>query len=572
MAPHSAEREEQARLIRALQCPAVYGHRAERVTLLETHISYVLLTGPYAYKIKKAVDLEFLDFTTLSARHFYCEQELRLNRRLAPAIYLGVVPIAGSVERPVVGGDGPVIEYAVKMREFPQDALLSRVLSQNRLTAAHIDSLAAKVSAFHGRIETAGGDTRFGVPDDILRWALQNYEQIRPLLDSACDVADLDRFRAWTERAHAACSALMRQRQQDGFVRECHGDLHLGNIALVDDEITIFDGIEFNDEMRWIDVMSDVAFLVMDLQDRNRRDLASRFLNAYLECTGDYAGLGVLRFYLAYRAVVRAKVACLRASQVSRQPQVADRQPAVSSRQSSTSSKPGDAKRAFLAEYRDYVNLAAAYAHPPHPAIIITHGVAGCGKTTISQALLELIGAVRIRTDVERKRLHGLGAEARSASPIGGGLYAPHATEETYQRVSALARHVADAGDVAIVDGTFLKRWQRDQLRHLASELDIPFVIVAFSANVATLGERIKERARLGRDASEADEAVLERQLATRESIGPDEQAVTVAYDADLPLDRARSPASWLTVLERLGLADFATSPPSRSFAQTLCR
>ena len=255
------------------------------------------------------------------------------------------------------------------------------------------------------------------------------------------------RLALWAEREYQAHQPAFCERQRAGFIRECHGDLHLGNIARIEGEITIFDCIEFNDAMRWIDVMSEVAFTVMDLQDRGRGDLGQRFLNAYLEITGDYAGLSVLRFYLAYRAMVRAMVARLRAAQLGS----------------------GDARGAVLAEYDGYVDLARSYAQPPRPAIILTHGFAGSGKTTLSQALLEVLGAVRIRTDVERKRSHGYGARARSQGAIDRGLYTPEATEATYRRVCTLAGGVVAAGHVAIVDATFLKRWQRDLFRQLAS-------------------------------------------------------------------------------------------------------
>ena len=449
MAPDSTEpHSEQARLIASLRAPAIFGRECVRVTVLETHISYVLLTGKHAYKIKKNVNLGFLDFTTLAARRFYCEQELKLNRRLAPALYLDVVAITGAVDAPVLGGDGPVLEYAVKMREFPQEALASQLLSRNELEAADIDVLAAKVAAFHATIEVAAPDSAFGRPDDILRIALQNFARIRPLLATPTDRAELDAAALWAEREYQAHQPAFCERQRAGFIRECHGDLHLGNIARIEGEITIFDCIEFNDAMRWIDVMSEVAFTVMDLQDRGRGDLGQRFLNAYLEITGDYAGLSVLRFYLAYRAMVRAMVARLRAAQLGS----------------------GDARGAVLAEYDGYVDLARSYAQPPRPAIILTHGFAGSGKTTLSQALLEVLGAVRIRTDVERKRSHGYGARERSQGAIDRGIYAPDATEATYRRVCALAGGVVAAGHVAIVDATFLKRWQRDLFRQLASD------------------------------------------------------------------------------------------------------
>ena len=530
MAPDSSELvSDQTRLIASLRAPAVFGCECACVIVLETHISYVLLTGRHAYKIKKNVSLGFLDFTTLAARRFYCEQELKLNRRLAPALYLDVVAITGTIDAPVLGGEGPALEYAVKMLEFPQEALASQLLLRNELGAADIDALAAKVAAFHATIEVAASESAFGRPDEILRIALQSFSQIRPLLAAPADRVELDALALWAEREHRARHAAFCERQRGGFIRECHGDLHLGNIARIDGEITIFDCIEFNDVMRWIDVMSEVAFTVMDLQDRARGDLGQRFLNAYLEITGDYAGLPVLRFYLAYRAMVRAMVARLRAAQLDSD----------------------DPRRVLLVEYHGYVELARSYAQPPRPAIILTHGLAGSGKTTLSQALLEVLGAVRIRTDVERKRRHG--SHEQSEAGVDRGLYAPDATEATYRRVCSLAGGVVAAGYVAIVDATFLKRWQRELFRQLASQLQVPFVIVTFAASESTLRERITRRAIEGRDVSDADLAVLDHQLQVQEPLAPDERADAVAYDSEAPVERAHAAASWSAVVERVG-------------------
>jgi hypothetical protein len=324
----------------------------------------------------------------------------------------------------------------------------------------------------------------------------------------------------------------MRRRRDEGFVRECHGDLHLGNIARFDGELTIFDCIEFNDAMRWIDVMSEVAFTMMDLRHRRRADLAHRFLNAYLQITGDYDGLTVLRFYLVYRAMVRAKIAVLRAGQV----------------------EPGDAKVALIAEYRSHVELAGHYAQSPRGAIVITHGVSGCGKTARSQALLELCGAVRIRTDVERKRMNRIDPVERHPSGIEDGLYAAEMTARTYGIARAHARIVARAGHIAIVDAAFLKRWQRDLFRNLAAELHVPFVVIAFSASEATLRQRIADRLQSGHDVSDATLAVLEHQLRTREPLAASELVDAVSYDSDSPLVRAASPEYWRTVLDRLDL------------------
>ena len=289
-------------VIRSLRNPRLYGPSCAAVRLIETHISYVLLTGRFAFKIKKAITLPFLDFRTLDARRFYCEREVELNRRLAAGLYLGVVRITGHPSAAQIEGDGPAIEYAVKMREFDQDGLLSRVIARDELTTARVDGLAAAVADFHARTAQAERESPFGRPEAILDDARANFAA----MDGAKGVGAL---REWTEREGTRLGQAFAARKQDGFVRECHGDLHLGNIALVDGAITLFDCIEFNESMRWIDVMSDVAFLVMDLLDHRRPDLAARFLNGYLERSGDYGGLDVLRFYVVYRAMVRAKIA-----------------------------------------------------------------------------------------------------------------------------------------------------------------------------------------------------------------------------------------------------------------------
>ena len=528
----AAGETDQAQLLAALARPPVFGPRCTRVERLETHISYVLLTGEHAYKIKKAVHFGFLDFTTLAARRFFCAEELRLNRRLAPALYLDVVPITGSVDAPVLGGAGPALEYAVKMREFRQDALASRILERGELSSADIDALAAKIAAFHGTTAVAAAEVDFGTLEEVLRVARQNFAQLRPLLAAVEEHDEIDALSAWTEREHAACRGEFLRRRKDGFVRECHGDLHLGNIARIDRELVIFDCIEFNAAMRWIDVMSEVAFTVMDLENRRRADLSHRFLNAYLEQTGDYAGLGVLRFYLVYRALVRAKIARLRAGQLD-----------------------AGAASALHAEYRGYVNLARRYARDPRPALILAHGFSGCGKTTLSQPLLESIGAVRIRSDVERKRLQGLDARPRGGTGVDRGLYADAATRATYQWLVTLAREIVGAGCAAIVDATFLRRWQRDLFYDLATELGIPFVIVDFVAQESTLRERIAQRTAAGSDASDADLAVLDHQLRTYEPFAREEKGWVLAYDAEVPFERARWPDAWRAVQERIDSA-----------------
>ncbi len=521
----------QQRLAAALRDPASFGPECSSVRVIETHISWVYLTGAYAWKVKKAVDFGFLDFTSLESRRRYCEDELRLNRRTAPQLYLDVVPIAGSVERPVVGGAGPVLEWMLKMREFSQDALLSALLARGALAPAHVDELAAAVARFHGGAARAPADQPWGSAGEVLDVALANFAELRPRIDDPANLADLDALEVWTRREHAARGATWASRRAAGLVRECHGDLHLGNIALVDDEVTLFDCIEFNERMRWIDVVSDIAFTVMDLQHRGRRDLAQRFLNAYLERTADYSGLAVLPYYLVYRAMVRAKVAGLRAAQVS----------------------PGDAPSAALADCRVHLDLARNDAEAGSPAIVITRGLSGSGKTTLSQSLLERIGALRLRSDVDRKRLLGLPAGARTGADIDAGIYAADANRATYARLLALARTIVAAGRIALVDAAFLSRWQRDAFRALADELDVPLVIVEFVASEATLRRRITERSAAGNDASDADLSVLVQQLRRQDPLDDDERALAVTWDAEQPLARAEAVDAWRGVAQRLG-------------------
>jgi aminoglycoside phosphotransferase family enzyme/predicted kinase len=497
--------------------------------MLQTHISCILLAGDYAYKIKKPVNLGFLDFSTLAARRFYCEEELRLNRRTAPGLYLEVIPIGGSESAPVLGCSGPAIEYALKMRRFGQDALLDRMARRGTLAPQHIDALALGLVAFHAGIARAGPEREFGSSARILAPALQNFEQMLELASAKADLALLARLRDWTAREHAALAAVFDARKRGGWVRECHGDLHLGNIALLDGVPTPFDGIEFSADLRWTDVMNDVAFLMMDLVDHRLPRLAFRFLNAYLERSGDYPGLRVLRYYLVYRALVRAKVSWLRAHQ-----------PGMAAREQSDIEQ----------EYRRHLHLAERLAAPRHAAMLIMHGLSGSGKTFVAQLLLEALGAVRLRSDVERKRLHGLSPQARSGSELDAGLYAPGASERTYAHLAGLALEVLAARYPVIIDAAFLKRSRRDRFAELARGAGATFAIATCTASASTLRARLAARERAARDASEAGLAVLERQLATEEPLATDEAGRVLAIDAE----RGAGAPEAAALAQRLGL------------------
>ncbi|MCC7547873.1 MAG: AAA family ATPase [Burkholderiales bacterium] len=496
-----------AGLARALREPAAYPQPAP-VQHLETHISHVFLTGEHAYKIKKPVALGFLDFSTLARRKHFCEEELRINRRLAPDVYLDVVPITGSCEAPRVEGQGEPIEYAVKMRRFRQEDVLDCRARAGALQAAQVDEIAAQLADFHLGAAIAGGDTAFGTPRCVQAAADGNFEQLAPLLEGG-PAAALARLHDWTRQEGARLTPDMARRKESGKVRECHGDLHLGNVAVLEGRIVMFDALEFDEALRWTDTLSDAAFLAMDLHAHDRPDLAARFVDAWLSHSGDYSDLALLRYYEVYRALVRAKVAALRAQQESEQ---AGRQAASE-------------RCAAL------IGVAEALARPGAPVLVLLHGVSGSGKTWGAQHMLEATGAVRIRSDVERKRLRGMTAQEHSGSAPGRGLYAHTATEETYAHLAALARAILRAGYPVLVDATFLRASQRRMFMRLAREERVPLRIADFVAAHDVLRARVGARLAAGGDASEATLEVLERQLRTREPLSADERAIAMQFD-----------------------------------------
>lgn len=501
----------QRKLICSMQNPSVYPHDTHRFQLIETHISWVFLCGSYAYKIKKALNLGFLDFSALEERKFYCEEELRLNGRLAPELYLAVVPITGTPDRPQLGGSGEAFEYAVKMRRFPQQALLSYMQQQNLLATTHIDQIIVQVADFHQTIPAATAGTRYGNPDHVAAPVHENFVQIRERMHDPRHLELLDQVRAWAEHQYDSCHPHFRQRKQQGFIRECHGDMHLGNMAVVDDRVVIFDGIEFNPDLYWIDVMSEVAFLCMDLEYHANHNLACRFLNGYLERTGDYQGLRVFRYYLAYRAMVRDKVACIRLSQQTGQ----------------------GLQSSDMQEFERYLQLALSYTQPQQPALFITHGFSGSGKSTLSGPLVEPLAAIHIRSDRERQRMFGKGKREDEAATIGEGVYSNDASRQTYEKLAELAEAVLESGYSVIIDAAFLERQQRDPFKQLADRLGVPIRILFFRADADVLRQRIRERQREGSDISEADLSVLEHQLAVYAGLDEDEQSFTATIDTE---------------------------------------
>jgi len=500
-------------LIDALLDPGFYDHPVESCELIETHISWVILAGDYAYKIKKPVDFGFLDFSTLEKRHLYCQEEVRLNRRLAANTYLDVVAIHGSPDQPHLSADSPVIEYMVKMRRFEQACQLDHMLENDTLTVTHIDAMATMAARFHQEIDRATASSMFGSAEKVYAPFEENFAQIRERVTGKNFLEQLATIEAWCKDSYVALGATFEQRKANGYVRECHGDMHLRNLAWIDNSAVAFDCIEFNPDLRWIDVMSEIAFLVMDLQEKKQARLAQRFLNTYLQETGDYDGLQVLRFYLVYRALVRAKINAIRLGQ-----------------ENISESERSEAETDFTR----YLALALEYTQPQLPLLMITHGMSASGKSTVTQALLENMGAIRIRSDVERKRLFSLKAGTDKSTSVGAGIYTADITQRTYDRLAELAGNILDAGYTVIVDATFQDRAQRAQFKQLTIAKQVGFVILFITAPDDVLRQRIVERRK---GVSDADLGVLEHQLSNWQPHAAEETGDVIEIDTSQPVD-----------------------------------
>ena len=437
-------------------------------------------------------------------------------------------------------------EPAVRMRRFAQEALLSHLLEQQRLLPSHIDALAQQVAQFHASAAVATPQQGWGTAQAAVAPVQDCLAALQPLVAQAVpDMGPaLRQLAQWCASQGTALAPVFLQRLQSGRVRECHGDLHLANLVLIDGQPQLFDAIEFNPALRWIDCVADIAFLAMDLEARGRTDLAWRFLNAWLEHTGDYAGLQVLQYYRVYRALVRARVAGLRLAQ-------------VEGEREGEGEVGGDKRAASLREVRRYLALALRFTEPRTVELWLAHGFSGAGKSTQSQALIAERGVVRVRADVERKRLFGLAPQASSAA-VPGGIYTAEASERTHEALAQAARWALGAGHTVLVDATFLNPAMRQRFMALAAQAQVRCRILSFEAPLAVLRERVRSRQLAGGDASEASVQVLESQWAAAQPLSPAEEALTVHVDTTRPVD-------WNVLLPRADGSMPATSPVARA-------
>jgi aminoglycoside phosphotransferase family enzyme/predicted kinase len=501
-------------LIRALRQSGLYPDGVADVGLVQTHGAWVLLAGGSAYKIKKPVKFDFMDFSTLALRHAACQAEIRVNQRFAPSdaarqIYLGVLPIVGTPEAPRWGrpgvDDGQAIEWAVHMRRFDEAGRLDHLCARGELLPSHLLQLARSLAHAQQQAPLAPADAPWGQLLTVAHAVQDNLNTLHAWLHGP-EQALLQPLRAWTDAQWPAVAACLVQRRAQGRVREGHGDLHLANLVLLGDEVVPFDAIEFNDALRWVDVASDLAFTWMDLQRMGQAGLAHVLLSEWLDASGDVSAPEVLPFFGVYLALVRAKVAAIRRSQLS----------------------PDDRPehQACDSELQQYLALATRLAWPEKPQLVITHGLSGCGKSRAAQHwLLQHAGsrALRLRSDVERKRLHGLTPLQASNPAQRDQLYGAQASAQTYASLRARAAELLQGGWSVVVDAAFLRRHERDAFAELAHSLNCPWAILAPQAAPEVLRERIAARQARGGDPSEATLTVLEHQLQWIEPLEPDE-------------------------------------------------
>jgi aminoglycoside phosphotransferase family enzyme/predicted kinase len=491
--------------VESLRDAACYPHPVEAIRILETHISWIVLTGAIAYKIKKPVRLSFLDYATLERRHFFCLEELRRNRLYAAGLYLGLSRIS-----PADGGyaidasnAGPVVEYAVRLRQFDGAQQLSRLLADAHVSPAEIAQLGRELGKLHEHAARAPCDETYGSSEATHAQIAECSADLRRHA-SRDEIARVERIDEWLRERTAITAHRMESRRATGAVRECHGDLHADNVVRFGGRLVAFDCIEFDPALVFIDIANDAAFLYMDLLARGHRDRAHAFLDGWLETTGDHDALKVLREFAVYRALVRARVAAI-----------------------GPAGRRGGAGDAISR----YLDAAAQLIAVHRPVLAITVGLSGSGKSALAAELIERLPAVRLRSDVERKRLAGIEAEASSRSAPGAGIYTSEYTERTYARLLDGASAALEGGFSVVLDAAHLRRAEREAARRHAAQRGAVCVQIWCDAPEAELRRRVESRLTVAREASEATLEVLDKQMTWFEPIAPVEQSMTIRID-----------------------------------------
>lgn len=477
--------------------PACYPHPPARVETLETHISHLFFAGERVYKVKKPVDLGFLDFTTLERRRFFCDEEVRLNQPLAARIYLGVLPVTRDAHGRIrVGGArepsepaGEPIEYAIEMVRLPAERMLDRLLDEGVIDNAELGALASRLAQFHAAQPTGAGVDEHGAADAVASLVRGNFAAIGAaacLPDPAHALSAAIASRV--ERTWTGLRATLAARVAGGRVREGHGDLHAGNICLLPEEIVVYDRLEFSAAYRCCDVACDLAFLAMDMDRRGYRAFSSYLARRYAEIAHDPELSELLRFYKSYRALVRCKVAAIRAED----------------RAFDDAARAGARREAL-----DYLNLAATYELPP--VMVLVCGLPATGKSWLATELARPLGAAHLASDLRRKILAHLPREAHAGEAFDSGLYAPEMKARTYRSLLAAALRTLRSGRSVIVDASFAARAWRARFVAGARRSRVPVVLVHVTAGESLVRARLAARAHDPHSLSDADLSVHRR-------------------------------------------------------------
>jgi hypothetical protein len=529
----------QAAFAAAMQDPAAYAalHAVPGpVTCIETHVSWVFLTGPFAYKVKKPLRLSFIDYSTAERRLELCREELRLNRRHAPGLYVDVVPITGTPAAPRVGAtDAPPFEHALRMVQFDPRLELTQLLQSGDVEVHELQEFGQRIARMHTTAAIAASDGTFGTPGSAHRITLDNFEEIARVLPGREEAQCMAQLRGQAQRLFEAGRRLMEQRRQDGRIRECHGDLHCGNVVRWQGTLVAFDGLEFDPGLRFIDVASDLAFLTMDLAVHGRTDLRREALQAWLETSGDFEAVALLPYFELYRALVRAKVAALRGQQA-------------------RNTAAGATGAATLAH--QYLDWAVTQIARPRPRLVVMVGLSGSGKTWLARRIAARSDTLIVRSDIERKRLAGLQPLDTSASAPDAGIYSREFNARTYERLRDCVADCLHGRESVVVDAANLRRDERDRFVAAARELEAEAVIVHCVAPLEVLKRRVAGRVATGADASEATVALLDRQPSYWEPFSDDELGRVVTVDTTAPdsIERAlRSLAAPTTAASSAG-------------------
>lgn len=511
--------------LKSLLKPDAYPEETTSVELVQTHVSFIFLTDRHAYKIKKPVDFGFLNFSTIDRRRFYCNEEVRLNRRLCPDMYEGVVELRETPTGAAFHGTGAVIDYAVKMKRLPAELMLDRLVDTGRVTASTLREVAAVIAEFHKKAETSPAIAEYGRLERIMFNWQENFEQTVIFENMTLPAYDRELIRSWVVEFAAANEDLFQKRVDEGFIRECDGDIHLENICLDEDAVHIFDCIEFNDRFRCCDTAADIAFLLMDLDFHGRHDLSDDVIDEYIVRTGDHGLVDLVDFYKIYRAFVRGKVESFRLndSGISPEDQALARQRAVR-----------------------YFRLVRGYMERRRlkTSLYITCGHMGSGKSTLATQLAFELGISSFNSDTIRKQIKGIAPDTPERSAFGEGIYDRQSSRDTYAELLRLADNQLQNGSSVVIDAAFMHTSQRTPFAMLAKSLAVPLIILHVTCSEAEAKRRLQERETAVKSVSDGRLELLALQVDGFEA--PDESEGTL-----IRLSASSSPADLINEIYR---------------------